>query len=341
MPPLLTICIPTYNRADHLKSAIFSLIPQIKKAGDSVELIISDNCSTDHTKQVVDMCKQQIPIKYYKNSRNMGFTYNLINPISEKATGEYGWIIGDDDIVVESAVDDILKIIRSTRSYDYFFVNNVSMEHKYLTGEIISADDLPERSTVICEELSNQRVDFWEEIILFSKIEALFTSMVQHIFRISKWRDNKHIISDQAIYQAEKTPFYSYSTTFPHSCIIAKMMIGKPAFYIGSPKIIQLGGHQEWDSLWGAILIAQVLELSDYFEKLGAIKKYLDMYRNLIFRASSQIFYNLWTKPESPGRQYVSVKSLVWRYWKYPRFWEMVLSIPASKMKNQISQMFT
>jgi len=341
MTPLLSIYIPTFNRANMLKSAIFSLIPQIKKTGDLVELIISDNYSTDHTQQVVEWGKQHIPIRYFKNPRNMGFTYNLIKPISENALGEFGWIIGDDDIVIETAVNVILNIIRSNETFDYFFVNNVSMEYNNQTGELTTAKDFPEWTTVICDDLTNQSVKYWEEIITFSKIEALFSSMVQHIFRLSKWRENTHIISDQEIYQAEKTPFYSFSTTFPHSCIIAKMMIGKPAFYIGAPQIIQLGGHQEWDSLWGALLIAQVLELSDYFEELGAIKKYIDMYRNLIFRASSRIFYNLWTTPDSPGREYVSIKSLVWRYWKYPRFWEMVFSIPASIMKKQISQIFT
>ncbi|MDD2524542.1 MAG: glycosyltransferase, partial [Endomicrobiaceae bacterium] len=46
--PLLSICIPTYNRADYLNQSIQSIVNS-DGFGDKVEIVISDNCSTDNT----------------------------------------------------------------------------------------------------------------------------------------------------------------------------------------------------------------------------------------------------------------------------------------------------
>lgn len=51
MKPLLSICIPTYNHAELLKLLV-SLVPQLLLTG-SVEIVVSDNCSTDHTAEIV------------------------------------------------------------------------------------------------------------------------------------------------------------------------------------------------------------------------------------------------------------------------------------------------
>jgi len=49
--PLLSICIPTYNRAEYLEEAIYNIVTDDAFC-DKVEIIISDNASTDNTKQV-------------------------------------------------------------------------------------------------------------------------------------------------------------------------------------------------------------------------------------------------------------------------------------------------
>ena len=51
--PLLTIAIPTYNRAADLAAALEHLAGQPGISGGEVELLVSDNCSTDATGEVV------------------------------------------------------------------------------------------------------------------------------------------------------------------------------------------------------------------------------------------------------------------------------------------------
>lgn len=50
--PLLSICIPTYNRAEILDKTLFLLFSNPDFNVDEIEVVVSDNCSTDHTKQL-------------------------------------------------------------------------------------------------------------------------------------------------------------------------------------------------------------------------------------------------------------------------------------------------
>lgn len=69
--PLLSICIPTYNRADILNDTLISLT-QDPDFSDKVEVVISDNCSTDNTETIVnEFIKRFDNIIYSKNLENV------------------------------------------------------------------------------------------------------------------------------------------------------------------------------------------------------------------------------------------------------------------------------
>ena len=71
---LLSLCIPTYNRADQLGVTIKSICEQSEfNSTENIEIIISDNNSSDHTESV---CKHFVElygerIKYFKNTTNI------------------------------------------------------------------------------------------------------------------------------------------------------------------------------------------------------------------------------------------------------------------------------
>lgn len=71
---LVSICIPTYNRAPYLKKCLDSLVCQTEFLNGDVEIVISDNASTDNTADIVyNYQKKYKNIQYYKNSENCGF----------------------------------------------------------------------------------------------------------------------------------------------------------------------------------------------------------------------------------------------------------------------------
>lgn len=90
--PKVSVIIPTYNRAELLRSAIESARNQTFK---DLEIIVSDDKSTDHTREVVESFKDP-RIKYVLNEGKKGpsATRNTAILVSE---GEYIAFLDDDD----------------------------------------------------------------------------------------------------------------------------------------------------------------------------------------------------------------------------------------------------
>jgi len=120
--PLLTIAIPTCNRARFLSELLDSLVPQIKEEM-RVELLISDNASTDDTGSIVkERVGRCIVLQYIRNAENVGPDANFLQ-CYERAAGKYVWIIGDDDLLRPGAVLQILNCI-SRDEYDLVYVSS-------------------------------------------------------------------------------------------------------------------------------------------------------------------------------------------------------------------------
>jgi abequosyltransferase len=112
--PEISVCIPTYNRAGDLKNCLVRLIAEIDRLNtNAVEIIVSDNASQDGTKEYVEMLAAKYPfIKYYRNSRNLGFGRNM-NQAVNYATGSYFWLMGSDDRIVAGSLAKVLDALKS------------------------------------------------------------------------------------------------------------------------------------------------------------------------------------------------------------------------------------
>lgn len=109
--PLLSICIPTYNRSQNLKLCLESLIKQKEFNSKNVEIVISDNCSTDDTEKIVQSYINNYDnISYYRNNENVTME-NF--PISlSRATGELAKLTNDTTVFEENSLRYILEIIK-------------------------------------------------------------------------------------------------------------------------------------------------------------------------------------------------------------------------------------
>ncbi len=93
----LSICIPTYNRATLLAEALDALLAEVS-GNDQVEILISDNASTDATPTLARDYQARYPqIRYHRNVENVGFDGNVVVCI-EQARGEYVAFFSDDDL---------------------------------------------------------------------------------------------------------------------------------------------------------------------------------------------------------------------------------------------------
>lgn len=89
---MISVCIPTYNRANYLQEAIRSVLAQTYT---DFELIVSDNASTDNTKEIVGSFSDP-RLKYYCNESNIGMANNW-NRCLALAGGDYVAILSSDD----------------------------------------------------------------------------------------------------------------------------------------------------------------------------------------------------------------------------------------------------
>ena len=90
--PLISICIPTFNRANILEKTLYDLI---KIKSNKIEFVINDNGSTDDTKEIVEDFKDN-RIKYFKNKSNLGFDANILKVI-QNSRGLYIFLLSDED----------------------------------------------------------------------------------------------------------------------------------------------------------------------------------------------------------------------------------------------------
>lgn len=93
---LVSVIIPTYNRADLLREAIESVLNQTY---ENFELLVLDNCSPDHTSDVVASFRDH-RIKYLRHQCNIGSTGNYTYGLN-LAKGKYVSFLPDDDRYID------------------------------------------------------------------------------------------------------------------------------------------------------------------------------------------------------------------------------------------------
>lgn len=111
----LSICIPTYNRAEFLKQAILSVIKQMDDIyWDQVEIAISDNHSKDNSNEIVKKIQEDYPqchIVFDSADKNYGPDRNYLRAVS-LAHGEYCWFLGSDDMITKNSLKMVLDELK-------------------------------------------------------------------------------------------------------------------------------------------------------------------------------------------------------------------------------------
>jgi glycosyltransferase involved in cell wall biosynthesis len=108
--PLVSIGLPVYNAEHHLKQSLDSLLGQDYS---NIEVIVSDNASTDRTE---DICKSYAQrdsrLHYHRAERNMGAIWNF-NHVFELAGGEYFMWSAHDDVKDSRYVSACVAALRA------------------------------------------------------------------------------------------------------------------------------------------------------------------------------------------------------------------------------------
>lgn len=108
MEPLVSIGIPVYNGEDYIELALASLQDQSYK---KIEIIISDNASTDRTGEICRrFAEQDRRIRYFHYPQNSGAAWNFRNVFALARGGFFMWA-AHDDLFDRTYVEKCLKIL--------------------------------------------------------------------------------------------------------------------------------------------------------------------------------------------------------------------------------------
>ena len=133
---MLTIAIPTFDRAELLDRQLTWLASAIQGHEDALELVVSDNCSTDATPDVTARWQRELGPKLLEVRRqgtNVGAVRNIRDCLV-RARQPHAWAVSDDDVLDATAVAAVLERLSSTPSLALLTLNFSS--RSAVTGQL-------------------------------------------------------------------------------------------------------------------------------------------------------------------------------------------------------------
>lgn len=137
MKKLLSICIPTYNRAILLDLCLSKLKIEIKGFENCIDIYVSDNCSIDNTVDVVESyINSGLEINFNVHESNLGTELNFLS-LFQKANSKYFWLLSDDDFLLPNSLRNIIAVLNS-KEFGVVYVNQ-----KWYESEVPNINQLP------------------------------------------------------------------------------------------------------------------------------------------------------------------------------------------------------
>lgn len=106
---LLSICVPTYNRPEKIKTLYQTFLSRaLHEYSSQIEIVVCDN--SDDEKAFLNQEILGDKVHYYKNNENIGFDGNIIR-CTKLAKCEFIWIISDDDLILWNGFQSLMDYL--------------------------------------------------------------------------------------------------------------------------------------------------------------------------------------------------------------------------------------
>ena len=260
---ILSICIPTYNRAANLLNCLNSILISKRKTNLKFEICISDNASNYNVKKIIKRFKKKLNIRLNRNKKNLGYAVNLLKSVS-MAKGEFAWCIGDDDLLVPKALKKINSLILKNKNIDFYYINSFHLNNNYLNKfkKPFDTNNLPINMDRLSPKKNSQRLKFWDLIDHNVSFDFMAGNFV-NIFRRKMWMDNVHVLDKKSI--NDKNSILSLLHLKIHANAFRKSL----CYFQAEPLSVNLYGVREWRSLYPLIETFKLSESLDYYRSKG------------------------------------------------------------------------
>lgn len=311
---LLSICVPTFNRARWLKATLPLWIEEIRDFADECELIVSDNASTDDTRQFICSLSSDFPLKYSRNPENIGGNPNFFKCVNELAQGTFTWVVGDDDAPTKGSVRRVLDAIKANPDLDFLYANYVVWIAEGAPEGLVDTQRYVRDNPANSSDFVDRRLDQLKEIVgndssCFCSIYSLIMKREHHV---------------EAFRPCLSDPHYSnIESVASHALYIIKNFTHKPAYYLGEPCIAASTdcNSPEFKPILNLHLVPA---LHDAIEKQKIERDKIDCLRRSKLPGSElQLYALLWL--EAPYKETFSFRKFVAKNWRYREFYPVVI----------------
>jgi glycosyltransferase involved in cell wall biosynthesis len=292
MQKLLTIAIPTYNRAALLDKQLAWLATAIKGWESECEIIISDNCSTDNTPGVVKKWQTAFSNTVFianRNRENIGLMPNIAFCL-QAAGSKYVWTVGDDDPIQERTLGYVVTTIKRNPSLSLMFLNccgrdkntnKVLVEHWFPSDSdeiIVDSKPVFQRylqgsfggvlfmtATIYNTELVQQALQNWTTSCKNLASQAYWTGFCAAYGNIIVTQDN-YLECTMHASSLEENPRWSLMMRYVYI----------PEIYL---KLLSLGYSAKFCQ---RMILENIFNLSDWKILLGALRRWPVLATNII-----------------------------------------------------------
>lgn len=231
--PLISFCIPTFNRAIQLEKCLASIYTQIGR--DSLfEVFVSNNMSTDDTEAVINKYSDLYGnLTYNKNEANIGADRNIALTI-EKSKGKYIILHGDDDYFKDNTIYPLMDVINKNSDSSLLFINVLSNK-----GDVAKYNGI-------------------NEFLQATSIAASFISS---------------IIIKREIFNKITEPFKYIDTSFNQIYLQYSILLSDPNFSLINRSIFNYEGANPGGYNFGKVFIKNYLDILYNFTQYGLDKE--------------------------------------------------------------------
>lgn len=318
--PVLSICVTTYNRAAWLRHSLGLILEQTRPYPDLVEVVVCDNASSDATPEVCQAFQQWPNLRVHRNAANVGMLGNLAVSANQ-ARGRYVWVIGDDDLMVEGALERILAAIAFHPDVELVYTN-------YAYTSFNRPQDLANATGVIraAAMMSPQVRDEYTTSIrtISGKSNNCFTAIYCLIFR----EDHARAAYGQ---DTSGPPFSSLATCVPSTQHVLEHMFNRPGYWVGDPCVV-VNWNVSWSRFVGPYLLERFPEIFDRMEALGADRREIDGLRTSHLPHVARILPELYFGNQMEHLPSFSIERLVRRFGRleaFDRYWPAIRAVYA------------
>jgi len=202
---ILSICIPTFNRDKCIKEQLERLSSLDDEILSNIEIIISDNCSQDNSKMIIESFISKFKFVYIRNEENIGGDRNFLQCYS-KSTGQYVLLLGDDDFIIKDAIPRLLENLRQ-EEYGLIHISSSIKRNGLSSKTYIDSEHFLSDIGIWISFMSSNIINrkFIQNIDLTKYIDTYFLQIPIYVYSAEKSKKNLMIyyrlFEDSVMYQ--------------------------------------------------------------------------------------------------------------------------------------------